>query len=255
MTQHVFYIEGGDNVGKSTTISKLKETGFIDLLAYNKIGFNKYPTSNLTDKINQIVTATNELDKAHSIDKTINYRQAKNQLIDETIGFMISDMNDSFSPHHTIPIFTKEDTCYICDRGPLSTYLYQYRGKDGLDTLDTIPLMNEKHLLEQFIKSYVPNTPNDLNIVILNNNKSIDDIHIDTTETIAYKKAFDNDIKLQTRINNSLNNIVTMIKTDQLPKTHIRFYCIDIFDAMGRRKSPDDVCKELIQIINSTGGN
>ena len=253
MRKHVFYIEGGDNVGKSTTISKLKETGYIDQIVYSRIGFNKYPTPNLTEQINAIVKSMDELDKAYAIDSTINYRDLKNQLIDETIGYMISDMHDSFNPNHSIQFVNKEDTCYICDRGPLSTYLYQYRGRDGLDTLDSMPIMNEKHLLEQFIRSYIPNSPNELNVIILNNNGPLSSIHIDTSETISYKKAYDTNVKLQTRVNNSLNNIVAMIQNNQL-NTHINFFYVNIFDANMVRKSASDVCREVIQIINGTGG-
>ncbi len=254
MRKHVFYIEGGDNVGKSTTISKLKETGFIDQLVYNRIGFNKYPTPNLTEQINAIVKSIDELDRAYDMDKSINYRKIKNQLIDETIGYIISDMHESFNPdHHPVPFANREDTCYICDRGPISTYLYQYRGRDGLDTLDSMPIMNEKHLLEQFINSYIPNSPNELNVIILNNNGPLSSIHIDTTETISYKKAYDADVKLQTRVNNSLNNIVAMIRNNQLD-THMNFFYVNIFDENMIRKSASDVCREVIQIINGTGG-
>lgn len=251
--KHVFYIEGGDNVGKSTTISKLKETGYIDQIAYPKVQFNKYPTPALTDKINEIVQAMSNLDKAYAIDDTIDYMSLKNQLISETIGYMISDMHDSFNPEHSLQFLSKENICYICDRGPLSTYLYQYRGMDGLDTLDTMPVTNEKHLLEQFIKAYIPNSPNELNVIILNNNATLGSIRIDTSETISYKKAYDSDVKLQTRINNSLNNIVSMIQNNQL-NTHMNFFYINIFDENGMRKSASDVCKEVIQIINRTGG-
>jgi thymidylate kinase len=256
--KHVFYIEGGDNVGKSTTIESIKDTKYIQKLIYNKIHFSRYPSGKLTNQINSIVESINTLDVAYGIDNTINYRELKNKYIDDLIGLMISDMDDSFSPKPTfaVPYFDrfKDPICQICDRGPLSTYLYQYRGYDGLDTLIDMPKLNELHLLTQFIKSYIPKVQTDLNIVILHNPRSIEAIENVKNETIVYKKFFDKDIKLQTRINNSLNNIVSLIKENQLSNLQIKFFYIDIFDVLGRRKSVDTICEELVKIINSTGG-
>jgi thymidylate kinase len=254
--KHVFFIEGGDNVGKTTTIEAIKDSSNIQAIIYDKISFIKYPSGNLTSQINELTKSIAMLDKNYDVDSTLDYRTIKNRYIDDIIGLMISDMNDSFMPNIIPNIIHNDHTCQICDRGPLSTYLYQYRGYNGLDTLDNIPVANEKNLLEQFIKSYVPNSPNDLNVIILHNSKTADDIDSSKEETIAYKKLYDKDIKLQTRVNNSLNNIVEMIKQNQLSNSHIKFFYIDIFDSEGNRKSTQDVCSEVIKIINRafTGG-
>lgn len=256
--KHVFYIEGGDNVGKTTTINQFKESSIIDNLKYNRISFSKYPTSKATDKMNLYMKQMKELECQYNT-KSINrymYLQDKKKLLDIIMKYMIDDMEYSFSNnsdslyHENYP----SDICNICDRGPLSTYLYQYKSRPDIPKF--IFENNEIGYLKDFFSRYVlsKNSENTMSIIILNNNANplLSDIIIDESEVIEYKKQYDHDVILQSRINSTINNIVAMIDNGIINQLQpIKFYYINIFDDTGNiRKSSYDICKEILSIIN-----
>lgn len=256
--KHVFFIEGGDNVGKTTTIEALKRSGNIDDLKYNRISFSKYPTYKATDRINELRREMKENEKIYREYKECTryqYQGNKKAIIHKTIKFMISDMMDSFTnvDNDQYAMQYPDDILNICDRGFLSTYLYQYRSLPGVPKF-ILGEDNELKYLQNFINQYVPDSYNDLNVIILNNNAN--PLHcnmiVNTQETIEYKKDFDNDVELQLRINSSLNNIVGLIENNKLDcLLPIHFYYVNIFDGTGSiRKTSNEVCKEIISIIN-----
>ena len=258
--KHVFFIEGGDNVGKTTAINTFKNAVYVERLKYNRICFSKYPTYKATDNINELNRMLNFNESRYLSSSEINryeYIKLKKDIIHNTIKFMLHDMAYSFSPE-TDEYLLKypDDIVNICDRGFLSTYLYQYKNMPGIlhmFCLDYEQEQEHKHL-KNFIRKYMPEIENDLNVIILNNNANplLANIIMGEEETIEYKKQFDNDLELQSRINSSLNNIVGLIKDNKLSDLlPIKFYYINIFDDTGSiRKSPDDICKEIISIIN-----
>jgi len=255
--KHVYFIEGGDNVGKTTTIQNLKQNKYIESIRFNRVRFSKYPTSNATDTINRLNTLYKENEVKHKNQeiKDSEYVGTKRSILEKLINTMINDMISSFDNLYndkwamTYP----NDVLEICDRGFLSTYLYQYRDIPGVQKL-ILNIDTELEHLKEFINKYLPPTTNDINVIILNNNANplLANIIIDDTETIEYKKDFDNNIELQTRINNSLNNIVGLIQHDKVyDLLPIKFYYINIFDETGSiRKSPDEICEEIKAIIN-----
>lgn len=255
--RHVYFIEGGDNVGKTTTIQNFKNNKFIEELKYNRIRFSKYPTSDATNTINKLNTLYKENEARHVNGevKESEYVKTKRSIIESLINTMICDMISSFDTlyNEKYVLAYPDDVLEICDRGFLSTYLYQYRDMPGIPKL-IVDDYNELEHLKAFINKYLPPTMNDINVIILNNNANplLANIIMDESETIEYKKDFDNNIELQTRINSSLNNIVGLIKNemtyDLLP---IKFYYINIFDETGSiRKTSDEICNEIVSIIN-----
>lgn len=243
--RHVYFIEGGDNVGKTTTINTIKHSKYIDPMKYNRIRFSKYPTKDVTDNINKLNKIYKEV-KDNPEDK-------KNVII-SLIKTMIFDMISSFDTLYNDKwfLYNPDDVLEISDRGFISTYLYQYRDMPGIPK--QITQDQELMYLKEFINTYIPPTLNDINVIILNNNANplLANITIDDTETIEYKKDFDNNIELQTRINSSLNNIIELIKNEKIINLlPIKFYYINIFDETGSiRKTPDEVCQEIVSIIN-----
>jgi len=253
--KHVFFIEGGDNVGKTTTISNIKQNQFIESIKYNRIRFSKYPTQDATNAINKLNTLYKE-NEYRFTNKEVDseeYYKTKKSILESLINTMICDMISSFDTlYNEKYILTyPDDVLEICDRGFLSTYLYQYRDMPGISKFNE---NLELEYLKEFINKYLPPTFNDINVIILNNNANplLADIIVDETEVIEYKKDFDSNIELQTRINSSLNNIVGLIEQDRvfnlLP---IKFYYINIFDDTGSiRKSSNKICEEIVSIIN-----
>jgi thymidylate kinase len=255
--RHVYFIEGGDNVGKTTTIQNFKSCKFIEEVKYNRIRFSKYPTSSATNTINKLNTLYKENESRYS-NKEVEeneYIKTKKSIIDNLINTMICDMISSFDTlyNEKYILVHPDDVLEICDRGFLSTYLYQYRDIPGIPKL-ILNVDKELEYLKDFINKHLPPTMNDINVIILNNNANplLSDIIIDDTETIEYKKDFDNNIELQTRINNSLNNIIALIQQEKICNLlPIKFYYINIFDDTGSiRKTSDEICKEIVSIIN-----
>lgn len=266
--KHVFFIEGGDNVGKTTTIQNFKRTEFISNLKYNRLCFSKYPTLRATDNINRLMNEYKQLeDMKKDMDRHL-YNTSKKEILHNIIEFMVSDMMFSFCNDNDIDQYIvnyPEDILNICDRGFISTYLYQYKNMPAV-TKVSVSEDKELEMLKEFVDMYIPYSYNTLSVIILNNNmdtKIIKQLPTDETETIEYKKNFDNDTDLQRRINSTLNNIVKLIdqhKLDDLKAINryklteirpIRFYYINIFDSTGLiRKSPDEICEEILSIIN-----
>ena len=256
--RHVYFIEGGDNVGKTTTIQNLKQNKYIESIKFNRIRFSKYPTSDATNTINKLNTLYKENETRYKNQevKDSEYIRTKRSVLESLINTMICDMISSFDTLYNDKwaMAYPDDVLEICDRGFLSTYLYQYRDMPGLMQKLISNIDAELEYLKAFINRYLPPTMNDINVIILNNNANplLADIIMDDTETIEYKKDFDNNIELQTRINNSLNNIVGLIQHDKVyDLLPIKFYYINIFDETGSiRKSPDEICEEIKAIIN-----
>jgi thymidylate kinase len=256
--RHVYFIEGGDNVGKTTTIQTFKQNKYIESIRFNRVRFSKYPTSDATNTINRLNTLYKENEARHKNKevKDSEYVRTKKSILESLINTMICDMISSFDTLYNDKwaMACPDDVLEICDRGFLSTYLYQYRDMPGLMQKLISNIDAELEHLKAFINKYLPPTMNDINVIILNNNANplLADIIMDDTETIEYKKDFDNNIELQTRINNSLNNIVRLIQQDKVyDLLPIKFYYINIFDETGSiRKTPDEICKEIRAIIN-----
>lgn len=257
--KHVYFIEGGDNVGKTTTIHTIKMIQFIESLKYTRITFSKYPTFSITEDINSLNRKYREYKEQYE-NKDLSkeeYDTKKSIVLNDLMSLMIRDMIDSFDGLYReakyIPGMNRlGDVLNISDRGFLSTYLYQYRALPRLCN-ETLTEDDELKELKNFIEEYLPKTVNDINVIILNNNakSGISSIMIDETETIEYKKNYDHDVELQTRINNSLNNIVALIKKGRLDSLPFKFYYIDIFDKDGLvRKTSEEVCSEIVHIIN-----
>lgn len=258
--KHVFFLEGGDNVGKTTTIETLKRSDNIDNLIYNRIQFSKYPTYKATDRINELSRELRDNERRYRELRECSrhdYQSDKKVIIHKIIKFMISDMMDSFTNIDEDQYMIKypDDILNICDRGFLSTYLYQYRSLPGIPKF-IIGEDRELEYLKSFMTQYVPDSYNDLNVIILNNNANPlswnQAMAVDSNEVIEYKKEFDNNVELQLRINSSLNNIVGLIESNKLDcLLPIHFYYVNIFDSTGSiRKTSNEICKEIISIIN-----
>ena len=255
--RHVYFIEGGDNVGKTTTIQNFKQNKYIESIRFNRVRFSKYPTSDATNTINRLNTLYKENEARHKNQevKDSEYIRTKRSVLESLINTMICDMISSFDTLYNDKwvMTCPNDVLEICDRGFLSTYLYQYRDMPEIQKL-ILNIDTELEYLKAFINKYLPPTMNDINVIILNNNANplLANIIMDDTETIEYKKDFDNNIELQSRINNSLNNIVGLIQHDKVyDLLPIKFYYINIFDETGSvRKSPDEICEEIKAIIN-----
>lgn len=256
--KHVYFIEGGDNVGKTTTIHYLKQNKYIESIKFNRVIFSKYPTNDVTNTINTLNTLYKKNETRHKNQeiKDSDYIITKKTVLESLINTMMYNMMSSFDTlYNDEQVMThSDDVLEICDRGFLSTYLYQYRDMPGLMQKLISNIDAELEHLKEFINKYLPPTMNDINVIILNNNANplLANIIMDDTETIEYKKDFDNNIELQTRINNSLNNIVGLIQHDKIyDLLPIKFYYINIFDETGSiRKSPDEICEEIKSIIN-----
>ena len=268
MKKHVFYIEGTDNVGKTTTINKfINNQECMSNIKYNRIMLSKYPTLNITNLINSytkyITEATLKFnntkpyrDQKLEYDRHTNYIDRKNNAIINLMSIMINDMKESFTSEDSDGDDNANDILNICDRGILSTYLYQYRNIEGKNS-SRIDEVEERYFLQDFLHKYVEpiylnnRNPSLLNIVILNNNKPEISLSTDKNETIEYKKEYDNNTSLQSKINNSLLNISKLIHLNKLKSDIVEFFCINIYDSIGNRKSTNQICKELLTIINN----
>ena len=99
------------------------------------------------------------------------------------------------------------------------------------------------------------------NIIILTNEHNIE-LPKDNTETIKYKTEYDNNQKLQDRIKTDINTIKDLIKSDkdQYSIGNFNFYTIDIGSSTDsnlnkERKSTEDICDEIENIITSNYNN
>lgn len=261
-----FFIEGGDNVGKTTLINHISQNFTED---YKKeftrsieLSINKYPTKDNTEFMNVISHVLNFCnDWKDLISKDEKYHDIYSRVNNLLINTMIKDMNKSLID--CIPIGKKDSWNYIdvSDRGPLSTYLYNYKDID-----DNIP---EVRNFEKFIKKYiipkfdficqnylVYSNPciddfiANLNIIILNNNLPDIPIVSDKEENIEYKKNLDNNSELQERINHKISEIVKYIDTEEDSIIYpFRLFYINIYNDNGIRKTTEEVYNEFKEIV------
>lgn len=264
-----YFIEGGDNVGKTTLIDHITKNFTED---YKKeftksIGFfiNKYPTKDNTEfmnVINKVLRFCN--DWKTLISKDEKYHDLYSKVNNLLINTMIKDMDKSLID--TVPRGKKNSWNYIniSDRGPLSTYLYNYK--------DTDNTMNEIYNFEKFVKEYIISKfdsmkqmldlmkqideyMSNLNIVILNNNLPDIPIISDKQEEIEYKKNFDNNTELQQKINRQISNIVSAIDSEKDINTityPFKLHYINIYHDNGVRKTTEEVYEEFKKLIFNT---
>ena len=266
-----YFIEGGDNVGKTTLIDHITQNFTED---YKKeftksIGFfiNKYPTKDNTEfmnVINKVLRFCN--DWKTLISKDEKYHDLYSKVNNLLINTMIKDMDKSLID--TVPRGKKNSWNYIniSDRGPLSTYLYNYK--------DTDNTMNEIYNFEKFVKEYIISKfdsmirtltldsmtqideyMSNLNIVILNNNLPDIPIISDKQEEIEYKKNFDNNTELQQKINRQISNIISAIDSEKDINTTtypFKLHYINIYHDNGVRKTTEEVYEEFKKLIFNT---
>ena len=225
--KYIYYIEGQDNIGKSTVIKELKKRELIS--PKTTVDYHRFPTHKMT-----------------------NYMTLFNNLI--------NDMKYTFSNHSILD----RAEISICDRGPLSTYLYQYKHYCEVMGIDLPEEVNLHNFFYNVVlsddNSKIPLVIN-RNIIILTNEHNIE-LPKDNTETIKYKTEYDNNQKLQDRIKTDINTIKDLIKSDkdQYSIGNFNFYTIDIGSSTDsnlnkERKSTEDICDEIENIITSNYNN
>lgn len=271
--QKTFFIEGGDNVGKTTTIKEInrilssdKSIKEIITTAYKDLEFYKYPSSEMTKFMDAYMKLLNivNTEMTRLVSESFNFGNTSIQLIELAMHYLIRDMETTLSSPYSSKI-------NICDRGVLSTYLYQFLSYAKLKyDISNTNTQNETILLKLFVNEVlnkvVPiehrfNT--DINVIILYNNSN-NKLNIDESETIEYKKKFDYDQTLQDTINRSLNNIVFNITESETIKLKpfkiydITFYRVNIFKYIKEantpryvpiRKTDSQLADEIIKII------
>lgn len=260
--QITYFIEGGDNVGKSTLIDYISknftEDYKIESEKHIRFGINKYPTKNCTELMNTINHVSNFFnDYKDLISKDNKYKDIDSRVNNLLINYMIKDMCISFFDN--IPLWKKKYWNYIdiSDRGPLSTYLYNYKDIDNtIDEIYNFKKFIEKYIISSKFNLIAQNKPySNLNIVILNNNKPDIPIVSDKQEDIEYKKNFDNDIELQQKINNQISNIVTSIDNEKDIDTityPFKLHYINIYHDNGIRKTTEEIYEEFKKLIFNT---
>lgn len=271
--QKTFFIEGGDNVGKTTTIKEInrilssdKSIKEIITTAYRDLEFYKYPSSEMTKFMDAYMKLLNivNTEMTRLVSQSYNFGDTSIQLIELAMHYLIRDMETTLSSPYSSKI-------NICDRGILSTYLYQFLSYAKLKyDINNTNTQNETILLKLFVNEVlnkvVPiehrfNT--DINVIILYNN-SDSKLNIDESETIEYKKNFDHNQTLQDNINRSLNNIIFDITESETIKLKpfkiydITFYRVNIFKYIKEantpryvpiRKTDSQLADEIIKII------
>lgn len=252
--QKTFFIEGGDNVGKTTTIKEINRVLSLDksvketiTTVYKDVEFYKYPSSEMTKFMDAYMKLLNivNTEMTRLVSESFNFGNTSIQLIELAMHYLIRDMETTLSsPYNSSKI-------NICDRGVLSTYLYQFLSYAKLKyDINNINTQNETILLKLFVNEVlnkvVPiehrfNT--DINVIILYNN-SDSKLNIDESETIEYKKNFDHNQTLQDNINRSLNNIVSNITESETIKLKpfkiydITFHRVNIYEYIKNMDSP-----------------
>ena len=271
--QKTFFIEGGDNVGKTTTIKEInrilssdKSIKEIITTVYKDLEFYKYPSSEMTKFMDTYMKLLNivNTEMTRLVSESFNFGNTSIQLIELAMHYLIRDMETTLSSPYSSKI-------NICDRGVLSTYLYQFLSYAKLKyDINNTNTQNETILLKLFVNEVlnkvVPiehrfNT--DINVIILYNN-SDNKLNIDESETIEYKKNFDHNQTLQDNINRSLNNIVANITESETIKLKpfkiydITFHRVNIYEYIKEadtsryipvRKIDSQLADEIIKII------
>lgn len=240
--KHTYFIEGADNVGKTTCIEMLKNN-FIQDIKCNQITFTKYPSKTIIPKINELISLQKEI-KLDSDEAETQYNKL-NFLI---MSLFLYDMQESFRT-------TESETVNICDRGWLSTYLYNFR--PAYIKTRKFLCTDEPIMLQVFIQNYLnliaSKNKSDNHVIILNNNSN-QQLNIDETETIAYKKIFDKDTNLQSSVNYAISEIIKMIDNGSYDIVN-NFHYINIYDENKNRKPAEVLCKEIISIVNKEENN
>ena len=251
--KYVYYIEGQDNIGKSTVIKELKKRELIS--PKTTVDYHRFPTHKMTNYMTLFNNLINDMKFNNRVSKT-----DIGKLIEVTMDVLINDMKYTFSNHSILD----RAEISICDRGPLSTYLYQYKHYCEVMGID---LPEEVNLHNFFYNVVLSDDNNKIplvinrNIIILTNEHNIE-LPKDNTETIKYKTEYDNNKKLQDRIKTDINTIKDLIKSDkdQYSIGNFNFYTIDIGSSTDsnlnkERKSTEDICDEIENIITSNYNN
>lgn len=271
--QKTFFIEGGDNVGKTTTIKEInrilssdKSIKEIITTAYRDLEFYKYPSSEMTKFMDAYMKLLNivNTEMTRLVSESFNFGNTSIQLIELAMHYLIRDMETTLSSPYSSKI-------NICDRGILSTYLYQFLSYAKLKyDINNTNTQNETILLKLFVNEVLNKVipiahrfNTDINVIILYNN-SDSKLNIDESETIEYKKNFDHNQTLQDNINRSLNNIIFDITESETIKLKpfkiydITFYRVNIFKYIKEantpryvpiRKTDSQLADEIIKII------
>lgn len=271
--QKTFFIEGGDNVGKTTTIKEInrilssdKSIKEIITTAYRDLEFYKYPSSEMTKFMDAYMKLLNivNTEMTRLVSESFNFGDTSIQLIELAMHYLIRDMETTLSSPYSSKI-------NICDRGVLSTYLYQFLSYAKLKyDINNTNTQNETILLKLFVNEVLNKVipiahrfNTDINVIILYNN-SDSKLNIDESETIEYKKNFDHNQTLQDNINRSLNNIVSNITESETIKLKpfkiydITFYRVNIYKYIKEadtsryipvRKIDSQLADEIIKII------
>lgn len=251
--KYVYYIEGQDNIGKSTVIKELKKRELIS--PKTTVDYHRFPTHKMTNYMTLFNNLINDMKFNNRVSKT-----DIGKLIEVTMDVLINDMKYTFSNHSILD----RAEINICDRGPLSTYLYQYKHYCEVMGIDLPEEVNLHNFFYNVVlsddNSKIPLVIN-RNIIILTNKHNIE-LPKDNTETIKYKTEYDNNQKLQDRIKTDINTIKDLIKSekDQYSIGNFNFYTIDIGSSTNsnlnkERKSTEDICDEIENIITSNYNN
>ena len=251
--KYVYYIEGQDNIGKSTVIKELKKRELIS--PKTTVDYHRFPTHKMTNYMTLFNNLINDMKFNNRVSKT-----DIGKLIEVTMDVLINDMKYTFSNHSILD----QAEISICDRGPLSTYLYQYKHYCEVMGIDLPEEVNLHNFFYNVVlsdnNSKIPLVIN-RNIIILTNEHNIE-LPKDNTETIKYKTEYDNNKKLQDRIKTDINTIKDLIKSDkdQYSIGNFNFYTIDIGSSTDsnlnkERKSTEDICDEIENIITSNYNN
>lgn len=242
MIKNVFFIEGADNVGKTTSIEYLRynnvfNTEFIPII------FKHYPSSLLKacldSSFNSLRIATINNDKKEMM-----------RLINNIINDNINDMKYSFKSTGSYnDTYSKNNTkiIEICDRGALSTYLYNYKSLIELKNM----VISEKACLSEFINNYIEKDDNTkLHTIIFNNNHPNIELPKENIIENGYKKDIDNNVSLQNRINTSISNIINLIDNNSIDNNIMTFHYINIYPInSNERKSLEEINLEIHKII------
>lgn len=250
--KYVYYIEGQDNIGKSTIIEELKQRKLIN--SKTNTEYYKFPTHRMTNYMSLFNNLLNDMKNNNRASK-----EDIGKLIEVTMDILINDMKYTFKNHNDL----NQAEISICDRGPLSTYLYQY--KQYCDIIGKTDLPPEEVNLHNFFYNVVLSDSNDKNqltfdrnIILLTNNNNIK-LPKDDTETIEYKKEYDNNQKLQDRIKSSIDIIANIINTNNKYSIGgFNFHTIDIGKTIDNnviRKTTEEICNEITNIIVSRYNN
>lgn len=245
--KYVYYIEGQDNIGKSTIIEELKRRELVN--PKTTIDYHKFPTHRMTNYMTLFNNLLNDMKFNNRVSK-----EDIGKLIEVTMDILINDMKYTFGNYSILD----QAEINICDRGPLSTYLYQYKQYCEVMGID---LPEEVNLHNFFYNVVLSDDSNKIplvinrNIILLTNEYNIE-LPKDNTETIEYKNEYDNNQKLQDRIKTDINTIKDLVKSNkgQYSIGHFNFYTVDIGTTVDSklnkgRKSVEDICNEIEDIV------